>query len=387
MYASVVLLIVTFYTKNCFACGPLKYIPPRPTTDEVKQEEESDCEDCSSGQARFFLGRRCCAEEEKRPDTSARLKNATECGRKGGSAPYLHQGDTDTKIIGGVQALENEFPWQVAILHANNTWRGCGAILLSCDPVIVVSAAHCLTGDAQAEPSDIKLSFGAHTMGYGAVPPLDTHEVRLEVEEIIIHPSYQLFTVHVGIGVRNIDGLNINIWENDIAIIKVKNGSTLPCSKRSIWPACLPHPEYEYGGWNRSVVTGWGLTVYPGNSSSVSTVLKKARIPIVSDSQCTQNLLQDVSNVTEFELDLVAMADTKICAGDIETGQGFCQGDSGGPLVTQDNNDQGWAAVGIVSYLPIPSNTSIPTCGGNRYGVFTEIGKYLDWIESNTKHI
>ena len=41
---------------------------------------------------------------------------------------------------------------------------------------------------------------------------------------------------------RNIDGLNINIWENDIAIIKVKNGSTLPCSKRSIWPACLPHP-------------------------------------------------------------------------------------------------------------------------------------------------
>jgi len=55
--------------------------------------------------------------------------------------------------------------------------------------------------------------------------------------------------------------------------------------------------------------------------------------------------------------------------------------------VTQDNNDQGWAAVGIVSYLPIPSNTSIPTCGGNRYGVFTEIGKYLDWIESNTKHI
>ena len=75
------------------------------------------------------------------------MKNATECGRKGGSAPYLHQDDTDTKIIGGVQALENEFPWQVAILHANNTWRGCGAILLSCDPVIVVSAAHCfITG-------------------------------------------------------------------------------------------------------------------------------------------------------------------------------------------------------------------------------------------------
>ena len=37
-------------------------------------------------------------------------------------------------------------------------------------------------------------------------------------------------------------------------------------------------------------MTGWGLTVNGGNSSSVSTVLKKARIPIVSDSQCTQNV-------------------------------------------------------------------------------------------------
>ena len=73
-----------------------------------------------------------------------RLMNATECGRKGGTAPYLHQGDT--KIVGGVEALENEFPWQVAIMTENDTWRGCGAILISCDPVVVVSAAHCLTG-------------------------------------------------------------------------------------------------------------------------------------------------------------------------------------------------------------------------------------------------
>ena len=70
--------------------------------------------------------------------------NATDCGRKGGVAPYLHQ-KVNTKIVNGVKALENEFPWQVAIMKANDTWRGCSAILLSCDPIIVVSAAHCLT--------------------------------------------------------------------------------------------------------------------------------------------------------------------------------------------------------------------------------------------------
>ena len=41
------------------------------------------------------------------------------------------------------------------------------------------------------EPSDIKLSFGAHTMGHGVTTSLDKHEVRLEVEEIISHPSFK----------------------------------------------------------------------------------------------------------------------------------------------------------------------------------------------------
>ena len=71
------------------------------------------------------------------------MKNATDCGRKGGMSPYLHKDDDYPKIVGGVPALENEFPWQVAVMTENETWRGCGAILLSCDPVIVVSAAHC----------------------------------------------------------------------------------------------------------------------------------------------------------------------------------------------------------------------------------------------------
>ena len=51
----------------------------------------------------------------------------------------------DEKIIGGVPVLENEIPWQVALLNQDGSWRGCSAILLSCDPVIVITAAHCVT--------------------------------------------------------------------------------------------------------------------------------------------------------------------------------------------------------------------------------------------------
>jgi len=257
----------------------------------VKQSNAEDCDDCGSGQARFFFGSNCCSptplDEEKRPDRK-RLKNATDCGRKGGIAPYLHQDDDSSKIVGGVLATENEFPWQVALMTKNDFWSGCGAILLSCDPVIVLSAAHCISKEAQADPSEIRLAFGAHMMVLNETLTPDKHEVRMDVEDIIIHPSYSLYTLHLGISVRNnLDSANLDMWENDIAIIKVKNGSSLPCTKRTIWPACLPNKNYEYGGWSRSIVTGWGRI---GNREDFSTVLKKARIPIITDQDCFQNV-------------------------------------------------------------------------------------------------
>lgn len=131
--------------------------------------------------------------------------NATDCGRKGGIAPYLHQDDDSSRIVGGVLATENEFPWQVALMTRNDAWSGCGAILLSCDPVIVLSAAHCISKsvfifafkimiffvrEAKADPSEIRLAFGAHRMVFNETLPPDKHEVRLDVEEIIVHPSY-----------------------------------------------------------------------------------------------------------------------------------------------------------------------------------------------------
>ena len=41
-----------------------------------------------------------------------------------------------------------------------------------------------------SDPSEILLAFGAHTLGVNVTAPLDVYEVRLPVEEVIIHPSY-----------------------------------------------------------------------------------------------------------------------------------------------------------------------------------------------------
>ena len=55
-------------------------------------------------------------------------------------------GQVNTRIVGGQDATENQFPWQCGILRSDNTFYTCGATIISCDPLIIVSAAHCFTG-------------------------------------------------------------------------------------------------------------------------------------------------------------------------------------------------------------------------------------------------
>ena len=120
----------------------------------------------------------------------SRLKNATECGRKGPG--------NDNRIVGGVSVRENEIPWQVAILAQNGSWSGNNAILLSCDPVIVLTAAHCVTNPFQPQDAgtiqiqnvlinifseerpptkNITLAFGAHKVSFVTPSPMDKNEV------------------------------------------------------------------------------------------------------------------------------------------------------------------------------------------------------------------
>ena len=50
-------------------------------------------------------------------------------------------GVTNTRIVGGQDAAENQFPWQCTILKNDDTWHYGGATLISCDPVIIVTSA------------------------------------------------------------------------------------------------------------------------------------------------------------------------------------------------------------------------------------------------------
>ena len=59
-----------------------------------------------------------------------------------------------------------------------------------------------------------------------------------------------------------------------------------------------------------------------------------------------------------------------------EGGKDACQGDSGGPLVTKSPSDLGYSLIGVTSW-------GDGCAGANKYGVYAEFSKYLDWVATS----
>ena len=143
------------------------------------------------------------------------------------------------------------------------------------------------------------------------------------------------------------------------------------------------------------MLSGWGRVEEGGDWSRT---LKRARMPIVSDQECTRNVrLTQLLSRSWFLFQLFQFHNSledlpyfpfkinrkQLCAGKTTpTKKGGCQGDSGGPLVTQDSGNHGWSVVGVTSWGLGPAVEG-GGCGNDRYTVFTEVGQYLPWIAEN----
>lgn len=339
--------------------------------EDSSYEELKQCRFCDHSEnlqnPRFFWGSNqvedvndipCCDLEkgEELLESAKRLTNATKCGRK-----------SLNRILGGVVSEENEFPWQCALLKKDNSFFGCGAVLLSCDPLIIATAAHCFV--EEANPENIKVACGVHRIDRPGESPIDEHEIRLQVKEIIRHPDFSWLTAHHPfLGDNDGHPVGLSLFENDIAVFKFENEEDMRCSNKIIWPACLPSKDENYAGWYKSGLAGWGQTLNGGN---LSRTLMKVRSPIVDDRTCQDRVCN--VHLGPIKVQNCIIADNHICAGGVAS-KGPCRGDSGGALIAQDRDLQGWAAVGLVSYQPGRR------CGSDQYVVFTEISKFLPWI-------
>jgi len=348
-----ILTILYLFAITCEAC--IRYVPP-PAKQCIpckRSEEERSrgsiwnqmyrdtFEDMSESKSpRFDLPIiiNCCettTTTTSAPATASRLKNATDCGIKGAN-----------RIVGGEEAAENEFPWMCAVLNSDDTFYTCGATLISCDPPILVSAAHCFEGE-NGPGNGKKVSCGTHRVSNFGPSPMDTNEQRLAISEIISHPEYSSFFAG-------------GDSSNDLALLKVDE--TFNCSAGKIWPACLPNRNrLTYVGWSHTTATGWGALQQGDGLADLPEILQKVKLPPVSDQVCEDAL--GAGRIND---------DVMICAGLKEGGKDSCQGDSGGPLVTRDERP-GFSLIGITSF---GDGCARP----ESYGVYTEVSTFLDWI-------
>ncbi|CAF0894857.1 unnamed protein product [Adineta steineri] len=264
----------------------------------------------ANGQARL-----CC---KGMPLTTPPANFPKECGKQ------LYQ-PLRQRIIGGLIAHPNSWPWQVLVRGANNM---CGGSLI--DERHVLTAAHCIKNPVQV--NDYKIIIGAHEIN----KPMYM-EQELTVSKIWVHEQYAESTT-----------------ANDVAVIRLTKPIQLSDKVNII---CLPGAEAK--SVNDTVwVSGWGRTAHNGDTSPI---LKQTYMQTMGTKCSTYG--NDKFN-----------QEKQICAS--QHGVGYtCQGDSGGPLMYEYEGR--WYLNGVVSYGPTDCGvgTGLPS-------VFARVKYYLSWIRS-----
>ncbi|KAK4872346.1 hypothetical protein RN001_014375 [Aquatica leii] len=232
-----------------------------------------------------------------------------------GFTPF--QNPSDWKIIGGGFATEGEFPYQISFRI--NGKHGCGGSILNANTVL--TAAHCII----TTPESMQVVTGTNLISENG----DVYDVRS-------------FTKH--------ENYDANKFINDIALLHISSNI-----KYSDLVQPIAVGIDEIGVNVECVLSGWGLTSYPG---SVSTFLRYIRLKTISNKVCAEKHASSKYPITDDE----------ICTY-TRKGEGFCQGDSGGPLVF--NQQQ----IGIVSWGK--------ACAIGFPDVFTRVSAYYDWITEN----
>jgi len=236
------------------------------------------------------------------------------------------------RIVGGIEAEENQWPWQVA-LFIDDAWF-CGGSLISEN--YVLTAAHCVDG-----ASYFDVMAGAHNVRDASEP----HRVEVTSFNGWTHPQW-----------------NTQDLSNDLALIELPSPMEF---NDYISPSCMPMAGDTAVEGDLVTVTGWGK---PSDSAGgISPVLRMVSdLPVITNSDCN---------------DVYGIVGSGVVCIDTTGGKGSCNGDSGGPLVTKagmTKAGQAWNQVGIVSF------GSSSGCETGLPAGFTRVEYYLDWIKSET---
>ncbi|XP_068441410.1 transmembrane protease serine 13a [Clinocottus analis] len=255
------------------------------------------------------------------PDQKTVSLQCVDCGQQQSTA----------RIIGGSEAKEGQWPWQVSLHYKGN--HICGGVLIA--PYYVLTAAHCF-------PRSNAFSLLAENWRvYFGFVSLDDLPKAYLVQRIILSENYDSETN-----------------DQDVALLKLKSPVSF---NAKVQPACLPTTNLNVPPGADCWTSGFGTT--EAGSGTVSRDLMEVIVKIIDTRVCNGRYVYG-GLVTKHML----------CAGDLSGGKDSCQGDSGGPLVCRIAKR--WYLMGITSWGS--------GCGEkNKPGVYTKVNSVLPWIYSN----
>merc|ERR1711872_494141 len=261
--------------------------------------------------------------------------------QRGGASP------NGNKIINGLDAQKNQYPWLVIIQATSASGGGsCGGTILNAR--YVLTAAHCMFADANKNPghrqpfhaSEIKVYVGAHNRNFDMMRLDGVQEVG--VSSYVIHQGYR---PHDNSWIR---------FDNDYSILKLMREIVLPTI--TVSSACLSIPP-DVGS---VIAAGWGKT----EQGTRSDTLKHVVLQTITRSNCESN----------FQLPITK---NMICTTGWD--QGTCSGDSGGPLMAWDGK-----VIGVSSWGKVDENTR--RCLTSYPSVFARVTpEMIEWVKENTQ--
>ncbi|XP_075592917.1 tissue-type plasminogen activator isoform X4 [Balearica regulorum gibbericeps] len=264
--------------------------------------------------------------------------NVPTCSTCGLRQHRVHQ----YRIKGGSYADIAAHPWQAAIFVKYRRAPGehflCGGILIS--SCWVLSAAHCFEEGFSTNQLKIVLGRTSRTTP-------EENEQKFQVKSYTVHQRF--------------DSENFN---NDIALLQLRSDAEdCAIETDTVRAACLPTPELQLPDWTECEISGYGKN--EEFSPFYSEHLKEGHVRLFPASRCTTQ-----------HLDNRTVTDNMLCAGDTRHLDDACKGDSGGPLVCM--KDDRMYLIGIISWGIGCGRKDIP-------GVYTNVNRYLDWIQDNMK--